>query len=259
MKIKLHSQYNHFPTVTTSDDDYDIELWNDGRIWEYISYKPRYPRASALLIEPRSIMPETYAMVEKNYAMFDHIFTHDGQLLRYLPNAKPIIYWRDYELHDEVKTKDISFICGNKNMCLAHNIRMQLAQHLQDKVDVLGDWNGGERVSTRDAYAPYKFAIVIENYADHYWMTEKILNAFANKTVPIYLGATNIYQFFERHGIIEVNNIWNLIDIVSVLKEMGINNEYNRRRVSINNNYKKVQQFKNFEDWFINNYEEIIC
>ena len=162
MKIKLHSQYDHFPNCQTDGDDFDLELWNDGKIWEYVQNYPNVNRGSALLIEPRPLQEVTYELVEKHYEMFDSIFTHDSQLLGLLPNACKILYWRDYELNDEPKDKLISFICGNKEMCAAHRMRMKLAEKLKNKVDVLGDWNGGQRVSIHDAYAPYKYAIVIE-------------------------------------------------------------------------------------------------
>lgn len=51
MKIKLHSQYDHFPNCQTDGDDFDLELWNDGKIWEYVQNYPNVNRGSALLIE----------------------------------------------------------------------------------------------------------------------------------------------------------------------------------------------------------------
>ena len=48
MKIKLHSQYDHFPNYQTDGDDFDLELWNDGKIWEYVQNYPNVNRGSAL-------------------------------------------------------------------------------------------------------------------------------------------------------------------------------------------------------------------
>ena len=255
MKIKCHSQYNHFPIYGTDQDDCDLELWNDGRIWDYINKYPKVNRGSALLIEPRSLQPGTYVLVESSHEKFDTIFTHDSQLLSLLPNARPIVYWRDYELNDEEKTKQISFICGDKEMCSYHLMRKRLAEVLQDKVDVLGDWNGGDRVSTHDAHAPYKFSIVIENYIDDYWFTEKILNCFANKTVPIYFGARKISDFFNKMGIIQVENIWTIPIVIDEYAN-DFDELYDLMKPGIEDNYERVQKYKNFEDWFIKHYGE---
>lgn len=255
MKIKLHSQYHHFPNSETDQDDFDIELWNDGKAWEYIKEWTDSKRGSALLIEPRSLQPETYIMIEKEYEKFEKIFTHDSQLLSLLPNANPIVYWRDYELNDEAKTKRISFICGEKEMCSYHIIRKKLAEILKDRVDILGDWKGGSRVSTHDAYAPYKFAVIMENYIDDLWFTEKILNCFANKTIPIYYGAKNIDAYFNKNGIIQVDNIWEIPEVID--EYMNCFDEmYDRLIYAIKDNFERVQKYRDFEDWFIRNYGE---
>lgn len=253
MKIKLHSQYDHFPNCQTDGDDFDLELWNDGKIWEYVQNYPNVNRGSALLIEPRPLQETTYKLVEKHYEMFDSIFTHDSQLLGLLPNAYKILYWRDYELNDEPKDKLISFICGNKEMCAAHRMRMKLAEKLKNKVDILGDWNGGQRVSIHDAYAPYKYAIVIENHLDNLWFTEKILNAFANKTIPIYFGARDIDLIFNKNGIIRINDLWEIPTWIDGHYEY-LDEMYDNLKPIIEDNYLRVQKYKNFEDWFMKRY-----
>lgn len=250
MKIRLHSQHDHFPNHTAKpDEEADLEIWNDGKIWELIQMEQQH--ASVLLIEPRSLQPETYKLVEKYYYRFDNIFTHDSQLIRTLPNARSIFYWNEYEIHDEEKTKDISFICGSKRMCPLHNLRIELAEVLQDKIDILGDWNGGPRCTRAEAFAPYRFAVVIENYIDEYWFTEKILDAFGSKTVPIYLGASKIGDIFNTGGILRADNLWDIPEIIDDLKTFGIEEAYENMREEIEINFKRAQWHKNFEDYFI--------
>lgn len=259
MKIKLHSQYNHFPNHTAAPGEpADLELWNDGKIWEYIEIARtiKDPRGSALLIEPRSLQPRTYELVENNFYLFKNIYTHDSQLLRELPNAHRMLYWNEYEIHDEPKTKDISMICGSKTMCPLHNLRQRLAERIQDKVDILGDWKGGSRCSIAEAYANYKFTVVIENYLDDYWFTEKILNAFASKTVPVYIGARRIGWWFNANGIIQVPNIWDTPDMLRKMQDIGLDYIYYSKMNEIEENFERVQQYKNFEDYFIKEFAE---
>lgn len=256
MKVILHSQYNHFPGhIAAPGEPAALELWNDGKIWEYID-RGFAKGGSALLIEPRSLQPQTYRLVENYYHRFDNIFTHDSQLLAELPNARPIIYWNEYEIHDESKNKNISMICGSKDMCPLHNLRQHLAEAIKDRVDILGDWKGGSRCSIAEAYANYKFAVVIENYIDDYWFTEKILNAFASKTVPIYLGARKIGEYFNTDGIIRADNLWDIPEIIDDLIAAGIEKEYNNRVAAIEGNYLRVQSYRNFEEWFFYTYAD---
>ena len=252
IRIKLISQYNHFPHLIAEGNETAITMYNDGHIWEAFQEKPH--GECALLIEPRPLQPDTYKMLETKYNRFSHIFTHDSQLLAIAPNAKPIYYWRDYQINDEPKTKDISMICGTKEMCSLHTERMKIAEELQGKVDVLGDIWGQDRVSIHDAYAPYKFAIVIENHIDDRWFTEKILNCFSNKTVPIYFGARDIDKLFYEKGIVRAERLWDIPQIVRNIINNGVDMEYNVRKEAIWLNSECVYAYNDFEDYMIKVY-----
>ena len=256
LKIKLHSQYNHFPHLIAERGEKAVEMYNDGKIWEAFQSEPH--GECALLIEPRPLQPETYKMLETHYDRFNWIFTHDSQLLRIAPNAKPIYYWNQYQVNDEEKTKDISMICGIKEMCSLHVERMRLAEALKDKIDVLGDIWGQERVTIHDAYAPYRFAVVIENHIDDRWFTEKVLNCFANKTVPIYFGARNIKKEFYEKGIIWVERLWDIPNVVDNILKNGADIEYNVRKDAIWLNSECVYAYSDFEDYMIKTYGNLL-
>lgn len=256
MKIKLDSQYDHFPHYKPGGGEPYIEIYNDGKIWEAFTQEPH--GECALLIEPRSLQPETYSMLETKYNRFRYIFTHDSQLLRIAPNALPICWWNEYDLNDEIKTKDISMICGTKNYCSLHNERMKIAEELKGEIDVLGDIWGQPRISIHDAYAPYKFAVVIENHIDDGWFTEKLLNCFANKTIPIYFGGAAFEKYFDPAGVIKVQNVYSIPLIVRDIIDYGIDKIYKNLRVPIEVNYQRVQEYVNFEDWFIKKYGDLL-
>lgn len=251
MKINCISQYNHFPG---SQDPNAPKVYNDGKIWEYLEEPGQ--GASALLIEPRPLQPELYRALETKWWKFTHIFTHDSQLLAIAPNAAIIHYWNEYELHDEEKTRDFSMICSDKQMCPLHIERKALAEILQRDhgVDVMGTWNGGERVSARYAHAEYRFCVIVENYRDDWWFTEKLLNAIGSKAVPIYFGARNIARIFHPDGIIQAEKFWDIPAIVENIKRNDPGRVYKRFMPYININYERVQKYKNFEDWFVKHY-----
>lgn len=258
LKIRCHSQYDHFPNHRAEPGEPALELWNDGKIWEYLQTdQGNRCEGSALMIEPRSLQEENYRFLENNYWRFRHIFTHDSGLLAICPNALPIIYWNAYELNDEPKTKNISMICGTKMMCPLHKERIRMADELDDEIDILGDIYGGDKVSTHDAYAPYRFSVVIENHYDDIWLTEKVLNAFANKTIPIYFGARDIGHLFRTDGIIRVRNLWNIPGIIKELKGHEVE-EYESRLDAIEDNFRLVQNYKDFEDYFTSKYVYVI-
>lgn len=254
MKIKLYSQYDHFSRyAVNTEEEADLVLYNDEQTWRAFESKPH--GESALLIEPRSIQPAVYHNLETNYARFENIYTHDSRLLAIAPNAKPILWWNQYEIHDEEKTKGVSMVCGKKELCALHVERKKIAQRIQYMADVLGDWNGGPRVSIHDAHAPYMFAVVIENYRDDNWFTEKILNCFGSKTVPIYFGARKISQYFNEDGIIEVDNLWDIPGAVALISDNPAA-YYKGFKEAINDNWERVKAFQDFQDWFVRTYED---
>ena len=253
MNIKVISQYDHLPNHHPKDGETCPRLYVDEGIWTAQLDDPA-PTDMLMLIEPRCLQSQNYDIAMTGYSRFRHIFTHDSQLLSLAPNALPIYYWRDYELKDcQNKTKGISMICGKKQMCPIHVERIKLADRICNKVNVLGDLYG-ERCSIDEAYSDYRFAVIVENYRDDWWFTEKILNCFSHKTIPIYYGARNISHVFNGRGIIEVQSFWNIPDIIDILLEKGLDSEYKQRIGAINNNYNIVQEYLNFEDYFFTQY-----
>jgi len=78
------------------------------------------------------------------------------------------------------------------------------------------------------------FHIAIENIKRDNFYTEKILDAFLTKTIPIYYGCPNIGEFFNSDGIITFDNETQAIDICNSLTE----DDYYKRVNAINENYK---------------------
>lgn len=256
MNIDVISPYNHFPHHNPEPGEECPRMYCDGSIFHSL-VEPKRSNDTLLLIEPRSLQPESYNKAMLHYDRFRYIFTHDSQLLSFAPNAKPIWYWRDYELKDVPKTKNISMICGTKDMCPIHHERMKLADAIKDRVDVLGDYTG-PRCTIDEAYSEYRFAVVIENYRDDWWFTEKVLNAFSHKTIPIYYGARNLGYIFDDRGFIHARKLWDIPDIIDILIDKGLREEYYRRQNVIRVNYEAVQRYKNFEDYFFSEYGSLM-
>jgi hypothetical protein len=68
------------------------------------------------------------------------------------------------------------------------------------------------------------------------WFTEKIIDCFMTKTIPIYKGCPNIGDFYDTNGIIVFDNIEELSDILDSLDD----EKYESMRHSIELNYNKA-------------------
>jgi len=225
----------------------------------------------AWLTEAESIDGQSYDRILSSSALsnsFDAIFTYSQRVLEKCSNAKFIPAMQTWygsikeggvydPLRYEKKTKNISMICSNKVFCEWHEKRNNIAGKYKDSqyVDVLGTFTGTYLNKKAEALDDYRYSIVIENAISPFYFTEKILDCFGAMTVPIYIGAPRIGEFFNIDGIIivdpeEYNNIEEIIRSCSRA-------DYESRKAAIIENFNKVQHFLNLEDYFLEHYSSL--
>ena len=118
--------------------------------------------------------------------------------------------------------------------------------------DTFGTFDGGDRVKKEDTLTPYRYTIVVENTCSPYYFTEKVLDCFAAQTIPVYLGASGIDQFFNPDGIIKISP--QDIDRIEDILKQCTPAEYTRRIPAIIDNYNRVQAYRNIWDWLYERY-----
>lgn len=261
-KMKLVGPYNGYAKPEMWDNSSEVTCYVDNRI-RLIDKKS--DKQVILLIEPRPIQEDVYHDVLKKASLVRYVFTHDSQLLAVLPNAKPIIWggcWVKCEFPE--KTRFMSCLCSHKYLTDLHKVRYDTCQMFKnyENFDLFGPFDDNHRIDPSESYIPYKYTLAIENYIDDIWITEKVIGCFATKTIPIYLGANNIGDYFNTEGMIIVKD---KDDLQKTVKSMLENQEYwedyyNDVNVqkAINENYEKSKQYWYFEDWFYTTYEKEI-
>lgn len=221
-----------------------------------------------MLVESRAIVPKDYKIFKKHKGLeydFERIFTFDDEILNDISNAAfypaSAEFWyakEKPELLDErayeKKTKNISFLSSNKAMCEMHKKRVAAARycHANQLADVYGKVINGEYVEIEKPLQEYRFSFAIENMQTDYYFTEKITSCFAAETIPIYLGARKINEFFNEEGIIFITED-DFDNIENVLKQCTPK-EYERRLPAVLDNYHRVQRYKNMQDYLYENY-----
>ena len=224
-------------------------------------------RKFGILIEPRSIKPQSYenvlkhkGYIEKN---FDMLFTFDAQILnaisnaRFVPLAAVIWYGTGMGYHVKTsdgnftispenykhKTKNVSMISSAKEFCPMQVLRKSLAFKCKKEslADTFGQFDGGPVVAMELPFEHYRYSIAVENGIEPFYFTEKIMNCFAAQTIPIYLGATEIGQFFNADGIIQIG-IEDCEHIENILKRCTVE-EYERRLPAVLDNFNRAMQY----------------
>ena len=219
-------------------------------------------RKYACFIESEEITPHDYKIFDKHKGLnkdFDLIFTHSADLLEKYDNARFVPFCASFfgcklvsEKHYEQKSKGISILSSQKELTPLNTYRLQLARECRRDgiADAFGTFDGGSAVPIQDTLKDYRYSFCIENAVKPYFFTERIICAFANQTIPIYLGATKIDKFFNPDGIIKITT---KSDIKEVIKQCT-KEEYERRLPAILDNYVRCQEYVNSWDYMYEKY-----
>jgi hypothetical protein len=179
----------------------------------------------ALVLEPRVIRADVVEYLLNDDSEYDVILTHDSELLEKSKKAYPcpavlhfVQDWSECE-----KTKLVSMVASGKNWAPGHILRQKSIHTLRDRVDLFGrEINPIEIKDT--GLRKYMFSIAIENCKDEYYFTEKLLDCFTTRTVPLYWGASSVNDaviktFFRGKGVITFDTLEELESIVDNLSE----------------------------------------
>ena len=217
-----------------------------------------------MLTESRTIVPQDYEVFHKNRGLekeFRYIFTYDDRILNEIPNARfyPVaagIWNRGMrEGLYETKDRDISILSSDKVMCELHRFRLELARTCKREglADTYGRFDGGEYVrSVDETLDRYRFSIVIENDVSDYYFSERLTSCFAAQTIPVYLGARKISEFFNTEGMIILEGP----DIDEAKRRIGecTRKTYEEKLSAVRDNYSRVQEYVNMQDYLYEHY-----
>jgi hypothetical protein len=198
----------------------------------------------AVQVEPPSVnnrAVQEYLLETEN--KFDLILTYYPNVIKSINKAK-LFYFGDSWIKEKKefidKSKNVSFVTSNKNFTPGHSIRMRVVDSLHlglTRFDLYGrGFNPIEK--KEEGLNDYRFSIVIENEFMENWFTEKIVDCFRTKTIPIYKGCPNIKDFYNEQGII---NFDTMEELSSILNDINSNGDsiYDSMRDPMENNYNR--------------------
>jgi hypothetical protein len=198
----------------------------------------------AVQVEPPSVnnkAVEQYLSEEGN--KFDLILTYYPSVLRSKKKAK-LFYFGDSWIKEKsesiVKSKMVSFVTSNKNFTPGHSIRMQVVESMHQGINRFDLYGRGFNPIDKkeEGLNDYKFSIVIENEFMKNWFTEKLVDCFRTKTIPIYKGCPNIKDFYNKKGIITFDTMEELSTILNNINQNG-DSIYDSMKKELEDNYTR--------------------
>jgi len=204
--------------------------------------------------------------VIKNKDLFNIILTWDDKVLNNCSNAlyQPFGHtWFKPDQYNKNHKKEFKIVHlrGSLLKSYGHQIRWDVLNRKNEiKVPIkfyetYGDRHNIEqaRIDKEEIFGDSMFGIAIENFSHRGFFTEKILDCFLLKTIPIYWGCSNIEDFFNIEGIIRIENADDAIySINNLTKEFYIS-----KKDIIEENWRIAQQYVNYEQNIVDQIKSI--
>ena len=85
-------------------------------------------------------------------------------------------------------------------------VQLEITKYMSSAAGGIPVGSHTENANVRLLY-PYQYSIVMENGRYPNWITEKLIDCLLSRTIPIYWGAPNVGEYFDRDGILTFDNI----------------------------------------------------
>ncbi|MEK6829634.1 MAG: glycosyltransferase family 10 [Nanoarchaeota archaeon] len=199
--------------------------------------------------EPPQVLNIVDAII-KNQDRYDLILAWNEDVLNNCKNSKKFLFgdcWLKKDLSLSDKQNYISFLTSDKNFTTGHQFRQNVYNLLkvnkrigEHKIIAI---KTPPRIPDKDViFENCKFSVTIENVKIRNFFTEKIIDCFMSKTVPIYCGCPNISEYFNPEGIIFFDTEEELMNILHNLTE----DDYNKKLNYVEENFVLAKQYCNF-------------
>ena len=238
-------------------NDHPVKVFIDGAIPMGLSYQKKPgEKKIAWICESRAIfhsMSFPRDLWESNIVqianMYDMVFTSEKDMLTkhpniiYCPAGSNLPWAKDQQIFN--KTKMISMVASPKKFAFGHALRHSVAEQFKEHIDLYGGALGSRRIGKTtwdksEALNDYRFQIVIENDKYETYYTEKLTDCFATGTIPVYWGAPDIGDIFNKDGIIELTPDF---DPKMLTKEL-----YESKIEAVKDNFNRVKDLLSADD-----------
>ena len=140
------------------------------------------------------------------------------------------------------KQIELSVICSNKKNTENHELRIAflniLKNYFKDRLQWYG--NGINEIENKfEVISNSKYHIVLENDSKHNLISEKLYDSYLGLSFPIYYGAPNINDYFDKNSL-EIININDVNGSIKNIENVIKNNYYEKNLNLLNLEKEKV-------------------
>jgi len=261
LRVPENFRWTSWKNGSPPEDDCKLEVWMDRSILTGINHKKVCENKVAWICESSHIVPDVVNFIQEkmDYVLteYDFIFTCDKSILQcenekvlYCPPGSNVAWISEEKQKIYDKTKLCSIIASNKKITNGHMLRHHIAEMFKGSIDIYGGVAGSQSFGhgnlvdswhdKTQGLKDYMFSFTIENSSYETYYTEKIMDCFVTGTVPIYWGSPDIGDYFNKDGIIILDDSF---DINMLSEEL-----YYDMMPAIKENYELARKTKIADD-----------
>jgi hypothetical protein len=256
---------NTYPDWPNIEVDYHkpVELFIDS----FIGFDLKRNSFKILYVKEAEVISKFKKQAIDNHKLFDAVLTYDEEILEKCKNSYFLPFgttWiHNYNFPE--KKFQISHLTGHKTQTEGHLLRQKI-HYKQGKIKnnkdfYISKYGGVENFMNNKILGEKKeplfdsqFHICIENSREKNYFTEKIMDCFVTKTIPIYWGCPNIVDFFDINGMFIVNSFEEIISVCNNLNEKT----YKEMMIYLEKNLTNSQNFTNINENLTKYIKEIL-
>jgi hypothetical protein len=236
----IHLHTSNLKNVDLASDTVShVVVWNKPHFVKRKNRGLKIPRKKALLFawEPPTVQRKLYS--PRYLALFKRIYTWDDDLVdnkRYFKFYYPVLGPMIEDIRPFEEKKLLTFMFSDKSSKHPKALyaeREKLIQFFEEKpageFEFYGrDWKNknyknykGASSNKIETLKHYRFVVCYENMRDiKGYITEKIFEAFAAGTVPIYWGASNVQDYIPKTCFIDRRDFKDNGELYTYLKSI---------------------------------------
>src|ERR1035437_7458932 len=254
--MKYRPKIDSYWLKTDNEFDVPIEILVDNFSYTKI---PNNTIRIIIIQEPYEYNLINIVLDKKNDNFYTYVFTYHQQVL---DNNKKAIHFlcistwiKNYQFPE--KKFSVSTLVGGKTKPAMEGLDYRhILWHRQNEIRIPKDFYLSSQYQYGDAdyqknlvlgsgleekhlMFNNEFHIVIENTAMRNMFTEKLIDCFQTKTIPIFYGCSNINDFFNIEGMYLVKNVDDIINTCNILT-LEI---YEKKIEAIEDNYQRSMNY----------------
>lgn len=245
----MGSKHKMYRAVTYGNFQLDLPEFNWGVSVsvDTFAFEDKQPYRVFWQTEPNDIIDNEEKLI-RNHKFYDLILTWNQRVLSECGNAKLFPAGAVWVSEPDTSQKKFqaSFLTSSKSQTYGHKFRQDLYAMLPNEIrchnhgnlstplPIVKHMSPPYLLTKRSLLVPFQYSIVIENGQHMNNFTEKLNDACATKTIPIYWGPHNIGDFYNKDAILSFNSTQELLDLLTGLTP----DLYASKQAAIEENYK---------------------